>query len=67
MPEAQDISMEDFQTLVRRAGHDMTAEELEALKPMYDHYARQLPALRELDLDAEDLAVTFVPDVEAQS
>ena len=64
MPET--MSMEDFQTLVRHAGFDLTAQELQGLKPMYDHYARLLPSLRELDLDAEDLAVTFIPEWEAQ-
>ena len=64
MPE--DISVEVFQTLLRHAGFNLTVEELEGLKPMYDHYARQLPALRELDLDVGDLSVTFIPEAEAQ-
>ena len=54
--------MEDFRALVRRAGLELTAEELGGLKPMYDHYAARTSALHELDLDAEDLALVFSPD-----
>ena len=62
MVESEEISMEDFRALVYRAGLKLTAEELEGLKPMYDHYATRTRALHELDLDAEDLALVFSPD-----
>ena len=62
MVESEGISMEDFRALVQRAGLELTAEELEGLKPMYDHYATRVSALHELDLDAEDLALVFSAD-----
>jgi hypothetical protein len=45
----------------------MTHEELAALKPMFDHYARQIKGLFEVDLGAEDLAVTYSPNWDPQS
>ena len=62
MVGSHNISMEDSQALTRRAGLELTADELEGLKPMYDHYATRTAALHELDLDAEDLALVFTPD-----
>ena len=40
---------------------NLTDEELEALKPMYDHYIGEAARLHELELGAEDLAVAFSP------
>ncbi len=62
MPESETISMEDFRVLTERSGMKLSAEELEALKPMYDHFARQIAPIHDLDLDAEDLAVVFQPE-----
>jgi hypothetical protein len=45
----------------------LSDEELTALKPMFDHYTRQIEALYDVDLDAEDLAVTYSPNREPQS
>lgn len=59
--QRQSISLDDFRVLVERTGLDLTAEELAALKPMYDFYAPLVQALHDIDLDAEDLAVTFLP------
>ena len=61
MAESSEISTEDFRVLVERAGLNLTAEELESLKPMYESYARQAAFLRELELASEDLAVAFSP------
>ena len=61
MAGPKEITMDHFRALVARAGLDLSAEELESLKPMYDHYANQAARLHELDLDAEDLAVVFSP------
>lgn len=61
MAGPKEITMDHFRALVARAGLDLSAKELESLKPMYDHYANQAARLHELDLDAEDLAVVFSP------
>jgi hypothetical protein len=55
------ISPDNFRVLVERAGLNLNAEELAALKPMYDFYVPLVQALHEVELDAEDLAVTFLP------
>ena len=34
----QETTIDEFRALTRRAGLDLTDEELEHLKPMYDHY-----------------------------
>ena len=66
MAESEGISTDAFRALVQRADLDLTDEEMQALKPMYDHYAGQLAALRKLDLGAEDLSVVFPPDWDPQ-
>ena len=62
MAESEGISIGDFRVLVGRAGLSLTDEELESLKPMYDHYIRETASLHELQLEAEDLAVAFSPN-----
>ena len=62
MTEPEGISMAEFQALVEHADLNLTAEELQSLKPMYEHFARQAAVLHDLDLDVEDLAVAFSPD-----
>ena len=47
--------------LAQRAGLRLTTEELTSLKPMFDHYAKQIQMLYEVELDAEDLAVMYAP------
>ena len=65
MGESESISMDAFRVLADRAGLGLTMEELESLKPMYDHFARQTAVLSELELDAEDMALRFPPDWES--
>ena len=65
MAETEGIAMEEFQVLVKRAGLNLTPEELESLKPMYDNFVAQKVILDELDLGAEDLATIFSPNLEA--
>ena len=60
------LSLEEFATLVRRAGMSLTEAELEHLKPMYEHFMGPVERMNQLDLDAEDLALTFLPDWEPQ-
>ncbi len=62
MGESETISMDAFRVLTDRARLGLTMEELESLKPMYDHFARQTAVLSELELDAEDMALRFPPD-----
>lgn len=62
MAERETISLDHFRILTTRAGLTLTADELAALKPMYDHYAGLIQSLHEVPLEAEDLAVTFSPN-----
>ncbi|MCH8063186.1 MAG: hypothetical protein IH861_11855 [Chloroflexi bacterium] len=62
MAEHTEISNEAFRALTERSGMKLSAEELEALKPMYEHFARQIAPIHDLELDAEDLAVVFQPE-----
>jgi len=66
MAESEGISVEQFGTLAERAGLTMKTEELTALKPMFDHYAKQLKLLFEIELDAEDMAVVYSPNWDPQ-
>ena len=61
MAETGTTSMEHLRSLVERAGMDLTDQELAELLPIYDSHARQAALLHNLDLDQEDLAVTFLP------
>ncbi len=62
MGESESISMDAFRVLADRASLGLTFEELESLKPMYDHFARQTAVLSALELGAEDMALRFPPD-----
>jgi hypothetical protein len=64
MSDKTSISLEEFATLVRRAGMSLNPEELELLKPTYEIYMAPVEAMQALDLDAEDLALTYIPDWE---
>ena len=67
MTEPEGISLDHLRVLADRAGLGMTDEELTALKPMFDHYSRQIKGLFEIDLGAEDLAVAYSPNWDPQS
>lgn len=67
MAASEGMSLEQLRLLTERAGLHLTDGELTALKPLYDHYARQIPALFEVDLDAEDPAVMYTPTWDPQS
>ena len=58
---SESTSIDDFRALTRRAGLDLTDDEIEHLKPMYDHYLEPITNMNALDLDAEDLAVVYSP------
>jgi hypothetical protein len=66
MAEAEGVSIDQLRGLVERAGLALKDEELTALKPMFDHYAKQIKVLFEVELDAEDLAVMYSPNWDPQ-
>ncbi len=63
---SEGISLEDLRVLTERAGFRLTRDELESLKPMYDHFANQTRRLYEVLLEMEDVAVTFSPNLDPQ-
>jgi hypothetical protein len=67
MAESEGISVEQLRVLAERAGLSLQHDELTALKPMFDHYAKQISVLFEVELDAEDLAVMYTPNWDPQS
>jgi hypothetical protein len=67
MAASEGISLEHLHLLAERASLRLSDADLAALKPMYDHYARLIPALFEVDLEAEDLAVMYTPTWDPQS
>jgi hypothetical protein len=67
MAASEGVSLDELRMLTERAGLRMTDAELASLKPMYDHYARQITALFEVELEAEDLAVVYTPNWNPQS
>jgi hypothetical protein len=67
MAASEGISIDQLRWLAERSGLTLKPEELTALKPMYDHYAKQIRALFEIELDAEDLAVVYSPNWDPQS
>lgn len=58
---AETISTEEFRALTNRIGLELSDEELEHLKPMYEHFLEPVARMNALDLDVEDLAVVFSP------
>jgi hypothetical protein len=59
MSATEGIALEQLRLLAERVGLHLSQTEVEGLKPMYDHYAKDVQALHELDLGMEDLAVVF--------
>ena len=54
--------MEDFQRLAARAGLALEENELEHLKTLYELYAAQVNIIHSVDLQTEEMGVTFRPD-----
>jgi hypothetical protein len=67
MAEGEGIAIEQLRGLAERAGLALKPEELTALKPMFDYYSKQIKVLFEVELEAEDLAVTYSPNWDPQS
>ncbi len=58
---AETISKEEFRALTNRVGLELNDDELDHLKPMYEHFLEPIARMNALELDAEDLAVVFQP------
>jgi hypothetical protein len=67
MAEPAGIALDHLRLLAERAGLTLSTEEVAALKPMFDHYAQHIPALFEVELEAEDMAVVYHPTWDPQS
>ena len=55
----RDVTPEEFEVLVRRAGLNLTSEEMQRLRPMYQQLAEQIAMLHDPSLPLEEPAVTF--------
>jgi hypothetical protein len=66
MAESEGISVDHFRVLAERSGLGLTNAELAALKPMFEYYAKQIKVLYDVELEAEDLAVTYTPNWDPQ-
>ena len=61
MADEPGTPIEQLRTLASRAGMELTDQELLALKPLYDKATEVTASLHDLDLGAEEPAVTFDP------
>ena len=52
---------EHFHLMLARAGVNPTEQEMEKLKPMYEHYMERLKALHESGIAQEQPATTSTP------
>ena len=59
--DSSNITPYDFQILVRRAGLELTPEELERLRPMYQTMMDQISKLHDPSLPLEGPAHTYRP------
>jgi hypothetical protein len=53
------ITLEGFQVLARRAGLELTLEELEHLLPLYQEFTQQLAMLHDPSLPLEEPVMVF--------
>ena len=60
--DAGGVTPEEFKLMADRAGLGMSQSELDDLKPLYDLYAQYIDLLHSLDLQAEEIGVTFHPE-----
>lgn len=61
-PRGDIVTPEEFKQMSDRAGLGMSQEELDQLKPLYDLYAQYIQLLHSIDLQAEEIGVTFHPE-----
>ena len=60
-PGEEAVTLEEFRQMTQRAGLGMTPEEVAELKPLYELYAQYVNVLHSIDLQAEEIGVTFHP------
>ena len=58
----QEVNSEQFAMMTRLAGLNMSQEEIDELKPMYDLYSEYIRLVHSVDLQAEEIGLTFHPD-----
>ncbi len=61
-PGGEAVTLEEFRQMTQRAGLGMTPEEVADLKPLYELYAQYIDVLHSIDLQSEEIGVTFHPD-----
>ena len=61
MTTPDELTMEEFKALVSRAGMTLSDSELSELKELYEFSRPGIDALHQVNLGAEDLAVSFEP------
>ncbi len=58
----QEVSAEQFAMMTQLAGLNMSQEEIDQLKPMYVLYQEYIRLVHSIDLQAEEIGLTFHPD-----
>ena len=61
MATPDELTIDEFKALVTQAGMTLSDSELSDLKEMYEFSRPGIDALHQVDLGAEDLAVSFEP------
>ena len=61
MATPDELTMDEFKALVSRAGMTLSDSELSDLKGLYEFSRPGIDALHQVELGAEDLAVSFDP------
>ena len=59
---SQEVSMERLKIMAELAGLNMTDQEVEDLKPLFDLHLQYANQLHAIDLGAEEIAVSFEAD-----
>ena len=57
-----EVSIEILKIMAELAGLNMTDEEVEDLKPLYDLHLQYASELHAIDLGAEEIAISFEAD-----
>ena len=58
----QNVSEEQFSMMTHLAGLNMSKEEVDELKPIYDLYQEYIRLVHSVDLQAEEIGLTFHPN-----
>ncbi len=61
MTDHDDLTLEEFRRLARRAGLEPSSEDLERLKPALETALEIVASLHQVDLDGEEPATVFSP------